>query len=144
MAFVTNHIINHGPYGYIYWGPVEQGFRFIKPFASKLREEAGANQFYYPAYMQRHVKKLAPLGGSASFYTKEQIDLLPRHARRGGEYGHDPVVVQSRDGRRPVMRRDVRAAPEQFLDLDRRNADDRVRRVVQLCKAKGLQLVYEK
>ena len=144
MNAVSWKIISCGPFGTIYCAPAETGFRFIKPLESKLMEEKGSDHFYYTAFMENHVKKLANLGGSKPFYGKKEIDLLPRHLRRGGEYGHDAVIVQSRD--QTLQERKYAAKKNKhnsFVALDKQIRNDRIDHLIKLCKTKGIQLVYK-
>jgi hypothetical protein len=73
-----------------YYSLGECGFRFIKPLESKLRESSSTNNYYYVARLYKSLKHLYKIDRAIhSFYTKEQIDILPKHMRRGGIYGHD-------------------------------------------------------
>lgn len=74
---------------------------FLKPVFSKYKETQNKD-FYYIAKVS-NIKKVMTkygLGGEGDFnfgyphyLNKKDIDKLPRYLRRGGEYGHDPVII---------------------------------------------------
>jgi hypothetical protein len=81
---------------------MERGFVFTKPLVSTLREKKGDEQFYYATKLAntKKLQRLSMTGCSRDtkpFYSKTEIDALPKHMRRGGIYGHDAVIVRSRD-----------------------------------------------
>ena len=76
---------------------------FLKPIISKYRESQGTPLYYIAKIGD--VKKIMSkygLGGKGDlifgypdFLSKKSIDKLPKYLRRGGEYGHDPVIVDN-------------------------------------------------
>lgn len=86
---------------------------FIKPLSSVIRQDIGEPHFYYMtpvADIAKIAKKygITPNGRGGGgnwsghqaweypiydFFTKTEIDRIPKHMRRGGEYGHDPIRI---------------------------------------------------
>ncbi len=81
---------------------------FLKPITSKTRELSGNPDLYYLTKVDDYAKVMRKYGlghlcyghldygvmvGTKKFLSKEEIDHLPKHMRRGGEYDHDSVKL---------------------------------------------------
>ena len=85
---------------------------FYKPVRSKRKELNGGLHFYYLVKVANYAKTMRKykLGylcngippwshyGSVEYFNREQINKFPKYMRRGGEYGHDSVIVLKKDG----------------------------------------------
>lgn len=91
---------------------------FNKPIISKNKEKLiKYEDFYYVVKLKNYSKIMNKYGinrgggggnwnhlnfvnsdwyqnGKRQFFSKDEIDRLPRHLRRGGEYGHDSVLIK--------------------------------------------------
>jgi len=91
---------------------------FLKPIYSKQRElrnnqavalwdsRSCPNFYYFPkvASTSKTMRKYGISsynlhrecwGNAPSYLTKKQVDKLPKYMRRGGEYGHDDVIMRN-------------------------------------------------
>jgi len=74
---------------------------FLRPYHSKMAENKGLTEFYYlpkvgnfAKFIKKHglCRRLGPYC-KYTFFSKQQIDKLPKQYRRGGIYGHDSCKI---------------------------------------------------
>jgi hypothetical protein len=117
----------------------QPGFLFLRPLRSKQAEEAGSDNIYYVTLLSDRKKKKY-IGWATGFnpcccsfttplYTKEQLDRtkVPKHARRGGKYGHEPVKAIRQEYGRP--------GPTH-------NPNTYDQKTINQCKRYGLKIIY--
>lgn len=131
---------------YTYRAPYVAGFKFIKPLESSLLESRGSEKFYYATLLRDHTRRLSKLAtrptknhNTKAFYSKKEIDLLPRHLRRGGEYGHDAVIVKRRDKTKEERENKLPSYREAELARDIAEADH----LIKICKVRGISIRFQ-
>lgn len=118
------------------------GFTFIRPLKSKIAEVNGNENIYYVALISKPKKidKISdtPWGATGwnpcccrqttKLYNKNEISKVPRHLRRGGEYGHDPVKAID------ISNNTTYITNEKFKKERKK--------YINLCKVYGLKIIY--